>query len=220
MGRFDLSDIDSRNVASATLRLYCIDGSDSGGIIGHSRADWNEQSVTYRNAPQASGAPINSVGRVKKATWYEVDVTDLFSGGNMNAVSIRITSNSWNRAGYSSKEGSEPPQLVVQMKDENSPMGPTMAEPDISGLICKADSLKCPDGSFVSRNAGDGCNFDPCVVQMSSDAGFFPVWRNDGSIGCVVGTAPSWVEGAYLKESKSDCCEAFFMLKVRECLET
>ena len=219
--RFDMSDIDTSTVASATLRLYCTDGSDSGGILGKTTVlNWNEGSVTWGNAPAAFGAPIHSLGNVKKATWYEIDVIDLFSNGNKNAVSIRITSNSWNRAGYSSKEGPEPPQLVLHMEGEESQMGPGMAESGPSGKICTADVNECPDGSFVSRDVEDGCKFAPCRDEVNSDAGlFFPVWGTGGAIGCVVGTAPSWATGAYLKESKSDCCKAFFMLQVNECLD-
>jgi len=209
--RFDLSDIDTRSVKSAILRLYCTDGSDSGGIIGKMGvSNWNEGSVTWSSAPTAFGAPINSLGTVERATWYEVDVIDLFSGQNKNQVSVRITSNSWNRARYSSKEGQEPPELLLQMEDQ--------MESQLSG-ICTADVLQCSDGSFVSRDAGNDCNFVPCQDPMSSNTGlFFPMWGTGGSIGCVDGIAPSWVAGAYLKESKSACCRAFFMLQTNECL--
>jgi len=215
--RFDLSNIDTRSVKSATLRLYCTDGSDSGGIIGKMGvSSWNEGSVTWSSAPSAFGAPINSLGTVEGATWYEVDVIGLFSGENKNEVSLRITSNSWNRARYSSKEGQEPPELLLEMEDE---MVDEM-ESQPSG-ICTADLLQCSDGSFVSRDAANDCNFVPCQDPMSSNTGlFFPVWGSDGSIGCVDGIAPSWVTGAYLKESKSACCRAFFMLQTNECLES
>jgi hypothetical protein len=33
--------------------------------------------------------------------------------------------------------------------------------PDEGGA-CTADVKQCPDGSFVSRNAAQGCAFDPC----------------------------------------------------------
>lgn len=218
--RFDLSDIDTRRVASATLRLYCTNKSDSGGILGKTTSsNWNENLVTWASAPAAFGAPIHSLGPVETAMWYEIDVTHLFSGGNNNAVSIRMTSNSWDRAGYSSKEGPEPPQLVLYMEDAESQMNPSMADPKPSGTFCTADVHLCPDGSYVSREPEDGCKFAPCHHEVNSDTGlFFPVWEETGGAICVVGTAPSWASGAYLKESKSDCCEAFFMLQMEECL--
>ncbi len=52
--RFDLSDIDTNSVASATLRLFCTDGPDAGGIFGKSiSSNWDEASVTWNSAPAA-----------------------------------------------------------------------------------------------------------------------------------------------------------------------
>jgi len=219
--RFDLSDIETSAVESATLRLYCTDGSNSGGIFGKTVvSNWNEASVTWSNAPAAFGSPIHSLGPVQTAKWYEIDVIDLFSGGSnsLDAVSIRITSNSWNRAGYSSKEGPEPPQLVLFMEDTESHTEP-MGESKPDGIVCTTDIHTCPNGSFVSRVAENGCNFAPCLDQMDYGTGlFFPIWETGGAIACVDGTAPSWARGAYLKESKSDCCQTFFSLHVDECL--
>lgn len=216
--RFDLSNIDTRRVASAMFRLYCTNKSDSGGILGETMSDWNEDQVTWASAPLAFGTPIYSLGSVETDTWYEIDVISLFSGGNKNAVSIRMTSNSWDRAGYSSKEGPKPPQLVLNMEDEESEMISNMAESKPAATVCTSDIRLCPDGSYVSRKTEDRCKFAPCQDQANSDNGlFFPVWETGGAI-CSVGTPPQWASGAYLKQSKNDCCEAFFMLQMDECL--
>merc|ERR1711933_229579 len=219
--RFDLSNIDTRKVASALLRLYCTNKSNSGGIIGETvSSDWNENLVTWASAPVALGTPIHSIGSVKVATWYEIDLISLFSGGNKNTVSIRMTSNSWDRAGYSSKEGPEPPQLVLHMESGESQMNLNMAESKpASTIFCASDVQVCPDGTFVSREADDGCKFAPCQDQVNLERGrFFPVWETGGAI-CTDGTPPHWASGAYLKQSKSECCEAFFMLQMDDCLK-
>jgi hypothetical protein len=235
--RFDLSDIIddyatiSDVVASATLRLFCTDGSDAGGILGKTtHSDWDETSVTWSSAPSAYGAPIHSLGLVEAATWYEIDVTSLFADGSMDdAVSLRLTSKSWNRASYSSKEGSEPPQLIIRMQgggggdgdddDDESDMEFNMAE----ATVCTRDIRQCSDGSIVSRVAEDACNFAPCPDEAAAASAkrlFFPVWGTDGSIGCMDDSVPpTWASGAYLKESKDDCCKLFFSLQVDECLE-
>lgn len=218
--QFDLSDIDTNSVVSATLRLFCTDGAEAGGIFGKTvDSNWDEGSVTWNSAPKAFGAPFHSLGNVQEATWYDIDVTNAFFGAHNspNAVSIRITSKSWNRAGYSSKEGSDPPQLVIQMKGQD----PTVAESTPLGTECPSDTQLCPDGSVVSRVLEDGCNFSSCPHQADSGTGlFFPVWRSGGVVACVDrASPPSWASGAYLKESKSDCCEAYSMLRVEECLQ-
>ena len=92
------------------------------------------------------------------------------------------------------------------------------------GTVCPGDVLACPNGSFVPREIGDGgCNFVPCLDRADpvGPAGghFFPVWGSGGNVVCVDGAPPpSWASGAYLKGTKSDCCEAYSMLQVKECL--
>ena len=51
------------------------------------------------------------------------------------------------------------------------------------------------------------------------EAAYFPVWRKGGTVACVDDISPpSWASGAYLKESKADCCKAYSILKIEECL--
>jgi hypothetical protein len=93
-------------------------------------------------------------------------------------------------------------------------------ESEPSGTVCPKDSLRFPDGSFVSREIDDGCNFASCPDRAHAGAGhFFPVWGSGGNIVCVDGASPpSWALGAYLMETKSDCCKAYSMLRVSKCL--
>ena len=205
--RFDLSGVDMNDdVAFATLRLYCTDGSDSGGIIGRtSSSNWDESTVTWRSAPPGVGAPIGKLDSVQTATWYEIDVTSLFaSGQSMDAVSIRITSKTWNRAGYSSKRGANPPQLVLQMQTE---------EMTAQDATVTQDSIT---QSTIFTGQQDQLDYGTTGTGL-----FFPVWSTDGAHACIDGTSPpTWVIGAYLKESKVDCCKSFFSLQVDECLES
>jgi len=196
--KFDVSGLETSSISSAILRLYCVDGSDAGGIFGKTTtSNWDESSVTWSAAPAAYGLPIQTLGPVEKAKWYEIDVTNLFSDGSMDAVSLRITSSSWNRAGYSSKEGSEPPQLVIKGAGEVMSHG-------MESNVSEAEEM---DNSSQVIVTGTGI--------------FYPVWGGSGESFCRDGTSPpSWASGAYLKSSKSDCCNTFFSLDVDECLES
>jgi len=51
---------------------------------------------------------------VTTGNWYEVDLTSLISGDG--TYSLRISSTSSDGADYSSKEGANPPQLVVTLQ--------------------------------------------------------------------------------------------------------
>ena len=76
---------------------------------------WTDYTVTWNNAPAGDGTPIASLGRVTINTWHEVDVTSLIAGDGI--YSLRVTSPSSNGADYSSKEGTNAPQLVVSVQD-------------------------------------------------------------------------------------------------------
>ena len=82
---------------------------------------------------------------------------------------------------------------------------------------------KTPSGFPMARSyrgKDDGCNFASCPDRAHAGAGhFFPVWGSGGNIVCVDGASPpSWALGAYLMETKSDCCKAYSMLRVSKCL--
>merc|ERR1711862_1085069 len=75
-----------------------------------------------------------------------------------------------------------------------------------------------PATSFAKMKArpepttGSVCCFD------TENGSFWPLWshRNEPA---ECGDRPRWAIGAYLKVSKSECCNAFFRLQVERCLE-
>jgi len=62
---------------------------------------------------------LASLGAVSVNTWYEVDVTSLVTGDG--TYSLRISSTSTNGADYSSKEGTNPPELVLTLGGTPAP---------------------------------------------------------------------------------------------------
>lgn len=103
MLRFEISGIGTYSVTSAVLQLYVTDGSNAGGEFAIvSDTAWNEESVTWDNAPAGDGGSLGALGSVSTDNWYELDVTPLVTGDG--PVSLRITSTSANGATYSSKE--------------------------------------------------------------------------------------------------------------------
>jgi len=217
--RFDMSNININSVTSATLRLFCIDGSTSGGVFSTSAPNWDEESVTWSNAPAAHGIGVlGTLGDVYADEWYELDISEVLLNplnSLTGALSIRISSESWNRAIYSSKEGSNPPQLLLKF-------GADQSEIETSTSQCEKDVKICPDGTFLSRVASNNCQFEICPDHdPSSGSGlYYPMWGPGGSIACVDGTPPTWASGAYLKNSKEECCKAYSSLKVTKCLSS
>jgi chitodextrinase len=109
--KFTVSGVGARTVTNAKLRVYCTDASNKGGDFRRvADTAWNEQTVTWANAPAADQTAFGSLGSVSVGSWYEVNVPFVTGDG---MYSIRIKSTSSNGASYSSKEGGFPPQLVV-----------------------------------------------------------------------------------------------------------
>jgi chitodextrinase len=128
--KFDISGIGTGTVASAKLRLRCIDSSDSGGVFYRvvDPNSWNEGSVTWNTAPVAETTPLASLGSVSATRTYEVDLTSLVTGDGVVSVKVISNSASGNGADFYSSEGSVPPELVVSLSggpDTTPPTDPT-----------------------------------------------------------------------------------------------
>jgi len=114
--KFNVTGIDNRQIVSATLRLYNVNHSSQGGEF-HVVADsaWNEEKVTWNNAPSLNPAIIASFGAVTEGNWYEADITTLVQTDGV--YSLCITSTASNGADYASREGVNPPELILQVSN-------------------------------------------------------------------------------------------------------
>jgi hypothetical protein len=111
--KFNVTGLNGRQVVSAKLRLYDVDPSSKGGDFYQVTDNtWSEKTVTWNTAPAAETTLLASLGAVSVGNWYEVDLTSLITGDG--TYSLRIVSTSSDGADYSSKEGANPPQLVIQ----------------------------------------------------------------------------------------------------------
>jgi PKD repeat protein len=110
--QFDVQNLGGAGVLSATLRLYVTDASTDGGTLYEVDDAWTEAGITWNNAPPLAGTPLASIGSVGLGTWVEIDVTAAVTGEGI--VSFGLTSDSANSAYYSSREGANPPQLVIE----------------------------------------------------------------------------------------------------------
>jgi len=109
--KFTVSDV-TGSVQSAKLRLYVTDTGPDGGTL-RSVADnsWTEGGLTWNNAPPFASASLASVGPVTTGTWVELDVTAHVTGNG--TYSFALVDGSSDTAMYSSRDGANPPELVV-----------------------------------------------------------------------------------------------------------
>jgi VCBS repeat-containing protein len=105
-------------VVDAKLRLWVEKESPDGGSIHSVSNDysgtaipWDETGLVWNNAPAIGGAPLATAGTVLVDTWVEFDVTAAMAGEG--DYSFGLSSDISNAVRYSSKEGANPPELVV-----------------------------------------------------------------------------------------------------------
>ncbi|MBZ0267176.1 choice-of-anchor D domain-containing protein, partial [bacterium] len=166
-------------VARATLRLYVTDASDDGGVVHATSGNyagtstpWDEQGIVWSNAPPPEGV-LAALGPVTASQWVEVDVTAAVNG--TGPVAFMIVPVSSNSAYFSTHEGANPPQLVVE-----TDTGPLPDAPDIAVTPLALDFGNLVVGTSASfpveiRNAGTA---DLAVAVPSlggSGAGSFSV---------------------------------------------
>jgi hypothetical protein len=111
--KFDVTGINTQTVTNAKLCLFNVDGANEGGdFYAVSDDSWQEETVTWSNAPSAETTLLGSLGDVNPDTWYEVNLTSHITADG--TYSLRV-SDSVGGADYSSKEGSNAPKLLVAL---------------------------------------------------------------------------------------------------------
>ena len=154
--RFELPDIGSDHIDSAILRLRSTTTTSDGGSVESVTDDtWQEQGLTWNNAPAAATGPVAPIGATKQGQWVQVDVTSLI--GQDRLPSLRISSAAATAAVYISREGSSSlrPQLVVTTSPPADITKPTTAitspadGSEVSGVV--AVSVDASDNAVVDR---------------------------------------------------------------------
>jgi PKD repeat protein len=99
-------------VTGAKLRLLVTDDSPDGGQVYVADPGWDESTLTWNNAPALAEPPIASIGTTPAiGSWVEVSLGSLITGDG--TYGIGLASSSSNSAIYSSREGTNPPELVI-----------------------------------------------------------------------------------------------------------
>jgi PKD repeat protein len=112
---FSVSGLQGKAVSSARLRLFVSDSGGGGGV--HTVAsDWTESGsggLTWNNQPSIS-APVATAGSGVEGSWLEVDLTGVVSGEG--TYRLAMTTDKSNTVYYDSREGGQPPQLVLTLQ--------------------------------------------------------------------------------------------------------
>jgi hypothetical protein len=96
---------------SAKLYVYANSTSRSGyEVRGVGNNSWDETTLTYERSP-ARGEVVGTSGAFSADNWTEVPVTVLVNGNGL--VDFAMTGTSSTSMSFSSREGNQPPRLVV-----------------------------------------------------------------------------------------------------------
>ena len=99
-------------VSSAKLRLYVVQQSPSAGnVFPVADTSWAEGTITWATSPAIGSTRIGQGGPASLGTWIEIDLGSAISGNG--TVSLALVGASNTPAWLSSREGANPPQLVL-----------------------------------------------------------------------------------------------------------
>lgn len=115
----------SAPVQQATLRLWVQPdgGSADGPEISATDAGWSETDLTWETRPEPIGGVLDDKGRLAGGAWAEYDVTAAMNGNGAVAFVLRSQSN--DGTVFDSRQGGNPPQLVITLLDETPTLTPT-----------------------------------------------------------------------------------------------
>jgi hypothetical protein len=162
--RFEVSGV-TDTVSRATLRLWVPAGGGTGNgpAIFSAPNTWTEGGITWNTRPAPTGIPLDNKAAIPEGAWINYDVTAAVRGNG--TYSFVLIPESSDGANFHSREGTNPPQLVV----DAGPVPTATATPTPTPV-----PTPDPNGDPVVMAAGDNvCGVDSsggsCKQMATSD---------------------------------------------------
>jgi len=113
--KFDVSELNGRQIQSAALRVFVEDGGGSNDGPGVQRAGktWSEGKMTWRSRPSSKSGIVADKSVVPGGAWVDFDVTSLVTQDG--TVTLAVVPTSEDGTYMSSREGPNEPQLIVNV---------------------------------------------------------------------------------------------------------
>jgi hypothetical protein len=109
----------SGSIQSARLRVFdTTNGSANGPAVYSTGTSWTETGITWNNRPVRTSGAIDNKGNISTNTWVEYQVTSVVTGNG--TFSFVLAADSADGAVFSSRQGSQPPQLVITLADSST----------------------------------------------------------------------------------------------------
>jgi hypothetical protein len=99
-------------VVSAVVRVYANSAQTTGyDLYSVANNNWVETAITDANAPPFGSTKLGSSGKITAGTWTTVDVTSAITGNGTYSFGLSTTNST--AVSLSSREGANPPQLMI-----------------------------------------------------------------------------------------------------------
>jgi acid phosphatase type 7 len=113
--RFTITGV-SGTIQGARLRLYVTDnGTQNGPAVYATSNSWSEAEITWDNRPAPTSEAADNKESLGTNNWAEFDVTPLIGGEGI--FSFVLVGDSSDGVHFSSRQGAQPPQLVLTLGD-------------------------------------------------------------------------------------------------------
>jgi hypothetical protein len=123
-------------IQSARLRLYVTDNrTENGPAVYATDNTWEERSITWNNRPAPTSNAVDNVEELDSNSWLEYDVTSLVTGSG--TFSFVLIADSTDGVVFSSREGDQPPQLMITLAASNA----STAVPTVIGTVSAEDAI-------------------------------------------------------------------------------
>jgi hypothetical protein len=110
--KFSLSGI-AGTVQSAILRVYSTSSTVDGPAVYATTNNWTETGITWNTRPTLTSSVLDDKGTIATGVWIEYNVTAQITGDGTYSFGLIPTST--DAVSFSSREGTQPPQLILNI---------------------------------------------------------------------------------------------------------
>jgi hypothetical protein len=144
--RFTVNDVQGP-IQDARLRLYVTDnGTENGPAVHATDNTWEEDGITWNNRPVPTSNIVDNKEQLGSNGWVEYDVTALVTGNG--TFSFVLVADSTDGVMFSSREGDQPPQLVLTFMGSNA----SAVVPTVIGTVSPEDAFLVGAGDIADCN--------------------------------------------------------------------
>ncbi|MEP7133750.1 MAG: right-handed parallel beta-helix repeat-containing protein [Chloroflexota bacterium] len=108
--KFSVSGI-TGTVQSATVRVYSTSSTVDGPTIYATNTNWTETGITWANRPARTSSGLDDKAAISTGVWLAYNVLPVITGDG--TYSFALVPTSTDSVSFSSRQGTQPPQLVI-----------------------------------------------------------------------------------------------------------